>query len=381
MKLGSNLEMNNDREPTITIIRTHIAELNKEIKTLSDDKFQHDEWNVKRMNKPITIKKFNSNDYSKSENPFKPAVENWWRDAVLPGDLNVGNFGAWGLNLFPKDIAWWAGSMNDKPFTQYAKNDGTTSYFYYLYNAPSVMNVYIYTVLCDTLYLNGTHLNPMMSALIPNTVNFAGRFPGFYGYELNTTLNAGKNVFEISKATGLPNSGHVFYIADRNKKVIFKSGDPGWGVTVNKVPDYKLINNTDTNRDKESGAILERIDEITELIESTFPLQNDNITYTNKNIKPLLTQFNDLQKTYAQMIEDYKKPIQLQGNYEVSTIQVQSNFSQYTLYILFTLFIIGSLFHIFKNPEVGNLDMFILALALMILAYYVYEYIQMRKRR
>lgn len=381
MKLGSNLDMNNDREPTITIIKTNIAELNNQIKNLSNDRYQHDLFNINKMNKPITIKKFNSNDYSKSDKPFKPALSNWWRDAALPGNLNVGNYGAWGLNLFPKDIAWWAGSMNGKPYTKYYEGDGTTSYFYYLYNAPSVMNVYIYTVLCDTVYLNGTHLNPMMSAVIPKTVNLAGRGAGFYGYELNTTLNAGKNVFEISRATGLPNSGHVFYIADRNKTVLFKSGDPDWGVTVNRVPDYRLINTNDTDRDNKSNAILEKIDDITELIQSTYPDEKDNKKYTNDNIAPFLRQFNNLKHTYAKLDEQLKKPLLLEGNYEISTIKVESRFSYYMLYIIFTLFIIGSLFIIFKNPEVGNLDTFILILAVMIIIYYIYEYIQMRKRK
>jgi hypothetical protein len=40
---------------------------------------------------------------------------------------------------------------------------------------------------------------------------------------------------------------------------------------------------------------------------------------------------------------------------------------------------LGALIHIFKNPEVENLDMFILVLAVIILASYGYDYFYVRK--
>jgi hypothetical protein len=46
---------------------------------------------------------------------------------------------------------------------------------------------------------------------------------------------------------------------------------------------------------------------------------------------------------------------------------------------LCAIFVLGALIHIFKNPEVENLDMFILVLAVIILAYYVYDYFYVKK--
>jgi uncharacterized membrane protein YoaK (UPF0700 family) len=79
--------------------------------------------------------------------------------------------------------------------------------------------------------------------------------------------------------------------------------------------------------------------------------------------------------------EKLKEPIKLDGNYESTTIQAASKFSNFFLVLLITIFFVGALCFIFINPEVGNLDMFMLVLVVIILVYYLYEYIQKRRRQ
>ena len=143
-----------------------------------------------------------------------------------------------------------------------------------------------------------------------------------------------------------------------------------------KINTYKPVHSLDFTND----AILTEINDITTLIYSTYPLKKDNITYKNSKIAPLLSQLNKLKTTYAELAVDLQKPVELEGNYEVSKIQVASNYSHFILFLLCTVFISVSLVYIFKNPEVGNLDMFILGLAVIILIYYIYEYIQKKRR-
>ena len=117
------------------------------------------------------------------------------------------------------------------------------------------------------------------------------------------------------------------------------------------------------------------------MIKSTNPTVADNIKYKERNSPILLDQFMQLKSTFDELQEHLKEPILMDGNYEMTSIRVVSKYGNYVLYLLLTLFMIGSLFYIFKNPEVGNLDMFILALAVIIFVYYIYEYIQERKRK
>jgi hypothetical protein len=105
-----------------------------------------------------------------------------------------------------------------------------------------------------------------------------------------------------------------------------------------------------------------------------------NIFSKDSNTPILLNQFNQLQTTFQHLQEELKKPIELDGNFEATTIQAKSMFGNYILYLFLTLFVLGSLIYIFKNPEVGNLDIFMLILAVVIFVYYLYEYYQNRQR-
>ena len=129
------------------------------------------------------------------------------------------------------------------------------------------------------------------------------------------------------------------------------------------------------------NAITAELNEINKLIESTKEQHDGNMSVANHNASSLLHQFNQLQTTFLALQEKLKEPIKLDGNYESTTIQVASKFSNFFLVLLITIFFVGALCFIFINPEVGNLDMFMLVLVVIILVYYLYEYIQKRRRQ
>ena len=127
--------------------------------------------------------------------------------------------------------------------------------------------------------------------------------------------------------------------------------------------------------------ILSEINDINTMLNNSFQKQTDNINFKNVTVSPLLNQLNQLQSTYAELSGELAKPIQLEGNYEMTQLKSSSNFSQYLMYLILMIFILGCLIFIFKNPEVGNVDMFILVLAGIILVYYIYDYIVTKKRK
>jgi hypothetical protein len=195
------------------------------------------QWNITNMKSPMLIKKFNNNSYSTDEKPFQQGVNQGWWGNSNPGSVNNKNPGAWGVNMFPNSIAWWIGNLpgENTPTARisYGLNDGTKSYFYYVYNAPTAIESYLYAVLPTYMDLN---INGVGKRMTPVSSSW------YWGCTLSVNLKAGKNVFEVVSATGLPNSGFVFYAANANaNEVLFKSGDPGWGVTTKPVPDYNLI--------------------------------------------------------------------------------------------------------------------------------------------
>jgi hypothetical protein len=129
-----------------------------------------------------------------------------------------------------------------------------------------------------------------------------------------------------------------------------------------------------------SAEIITELTEINSLLNGTAEDISHNIFSKDSNTPILLNQFNQLQTTFQHLQEELKKPIELDGNFEATTIQAKSMFGNYILYLFLTLFVLGSLIYIFKNPEVGNLDIFMLILAVVIFVYYLYEYYQNRQR-
>ena len=191
--------------------------------------------------KPMMIKKYNSNSYSSTDKPLPAALGGWW------GNSNPGARDDWGVNKFPNSIAWWIGNLpvenNPNATFAYFQTNGT-SYFYYNFENSTARNIYIYYV-CenrrgDGIKINGTTLATTELPRTANTYNAVGG----NGWEATTYLGGGKNVFEISLPTGLPNSGFVFYAATQDKNtVLFKSGDEGWFVSPTPISDSSFLFN------------------------------------------------------------------------------------------------------------------------------------------
>jgi len=126
--------------------------------------------------------------------------------------------------------------------------------------------------------------------------------------------------------------------------------------------------------------ITELAREANELIKIIIPKGDGYKAAMDMNVTRLLTKNTELQEQHVKLLEKLKEPMKLDENFELTKITTTSNFSYYMLYLIFTIFIVGCLIYVFKNPEESNLDMFILALAGMIFAYYVYDYYKNRKR-
>ena len=201
------------------------------------------DWDITKMKKPMMIKKYNSQSYSSSDPAYLQVAGGggwgWWGNCV-PGTRDN-----WGINLFPNSIAWWIGNIPTENVSTASISYWSTSgpsYFYYVYNNSTAQNVYIY-YLCenrrgDGIKINGTTLT---TTEIPKTAVTYNAVGG-NGWEGTTAIPVGNVVFEIKLPTGLPNSGFVFYVATANKSsVLFKSGDPGWGVTTTPAPNYTFL--------------------------------------------------------------------------------------------------------------------------------------------
>jgi hypothetical protein len=108
-----------------------------------------------------------------------------------------------------------------------------------------------------------------------------------------------------------------------------------------------------------------------------------NTSTIKTNAENLLNKINDMNVAFKNL-NDYneqnKSHGQLDGIYENTQIETSSSYMKYMLYILFTLFVIGCLVFIYLSPSEGKLDMFILALGVIILVYYIYNYFETRHK-
>ena len=278
-------------------------------------------WNIQNMAQVIYIRKYNDDNYSIGPAPMQNAVkENWWAASSKKADM-FRNKSGWGMNLFPDDtMAWWVGySKGDNSITKNSSNkqggevgvDGTTSYFYYVYNSTGAATPdQSFTKKCpgwtctpgptqNTASCPGKveNWNGKPLTCVNNVVNnnksptTSGQIVGIYlikwteaahnnlrewggvlkingidiictiddpalttpnpfnltnmgGFNSVYTLAPGKNVFEINSQTGLPKGGWCMYVYDLlTKKILFRSGDPGWGVTTAPAPDWSMVSN------------------------------------------------------------------------------------------------------------------------------------------
>ena len=112
---------------------------------------------------------------------------------------------------------------------------------------------------------------------------------------------------------------------------------------------------------------------ITELL----PKQDSLYQGMETQVPQLSEKINQLQSAYA-LVKNivYQNEDGFNATNEFLEVKITSNFYTYVLYLVITLFVAASLFYIQRNPEEKNLDMFILALASFILAYYLYQYLQ-----
>lgn len=108
------------------------------------------------------------------------------------------------------------------------------------------------------------------------------------------------------------------------------------------------------------------------------PKRDGNYVEMENRVPLLLTQLNKMMKQYD-LVKNTVHSDPLDGPNEVAQIKINTNFYAYVLSGLCAIFVLGALIYIFKNPEVENLDMFILVLAVIILAYYGYDYFYVRK--
>lgn len=127
--------------------------------------------------------------------------------------------------------------------------------------------------------------------------------------------------------------------------------------------------------------ILIKINRLNDLINKILPIAVDNKAQADSSVLKILNEFNQMNTEFNELVEDLKKPSELDANYEISRIKTASNFSKYLLFFILMLLVIGCLVYIFKNPEAGNLDMFILGLAIIIFVYYIYQYIMQKGRQ
>jgi hypothetical protein len=181
-------------------------------------------WNIPNMKVPMKIKKYNSQTYT-TDDPAMSISSGWW------GNSQPGTRNNWGYNKFPNDHAWWVGykTPSDGPA------DGSKSYYYYYYTAPTnYTNLHIYAIF------------PNNQKLKINGENIPIRF-NFNGYDtscLSGTFKKGKNIIEVETPNGFPDSGFMMYVWEweNTNNVLFKTGDPGWGVSSTQVDDYNKIN-------------------------------------------------------------------------------------------------------------------------------------------
>lgn len=72
--------------------------------------------------------------------------------------------------------------------------------------------------------------------------------------------------------------------------------------------------------------------------------------------------------------------LELDGQYKTTSLNAESKFSKYILYLILLIFVAGCLFYIYMVPKSGNLDMFMLALGIIVIGYYIYDYIIQKMR-
>lgn len=136
------------------------------------------------------------------------------------------------------------------------------------------------------------------------------------------------------------------------------------------------------------NVILAKKMEINRIIEKILPSRDRNIAKIDITIAKIRDKLEELDEKNAELghvTADEQKAIklkeaELEGSYSASIIKTESKFSIYILYLLLLIFVTVSLFYIYIVPESGNLDMFMLALGIIVIGYYLYDYVTKKNR-
>jgi len=153
-----------------------------------------------------------------------------------------------------------------------------------------------------------------------------------------------------------------------------------------RVASYKnSISNTPIiGRDSDQQATIDNLNSSIQLeaesignkIKEFKDVRDDNNASIDNRAPILKNQVNDMMSQYEAVKEIvYTSEDSMIAQNELSEIKIKSYFFTYVLYFIFTMFVVASLIYIQRNPEVQNLDMFILKLAIFVLLYYLYEYL------
>jgi hypothetical protein len=144
------------------------------------------------------------------------------------------------------------------------------------------------------------------------------------------------------------------------------------------------------------ATIMEKSKIIYKLVEDIKPKEVSNrssIDATIGNIRTKLAELN-VQKSKLELKDGNLTPAQkeaallkleadeleLDGQYTTTSINTESKFSKYILYLILLIFVVSCLFYIYMVPKSGNLDMFMLALGIIIIGYYIYDYVVKKMR-
>ena len=129
--------------------------------------------------------------------------------------------------------------------------------------------------------------------------------------------------------------------------------------------------------------IKSKVIEINNIMKKIDPMELKNRERVSSNIEKLNDMMEELNVKTAELHEQenqIKNEYDFQGNYEASLIKTNSTFYKNIMFVLLMIFAIGCLIFIYASPESGKIDMFILGLAIIIVGYYLYDYIVKKKR-
>jgi len=101
----------------------------------------------------------------------------------------------------------------------------------------------------------------------------------------------------------------------------------------------------------------------------------ERLIQTMNTLEQTLVALDEKRKHIAENNPEYD-PVLLEGKFQNATLDTNTRFYKYGMYLIFAIFITISVIYIYFNPEETSLDMFMLIFAIFILIYYIYDYIK-----